>query len=536
MTGTLAASEYPDVPYDLVCASGATCSSYSPSFFSTARLGSISTEQYTPSASTYQPVDSYALTQAEPPTGDTTNSTLWLAGIQHAGLDTSAGGSSTPGSMLSVTFAGTDMPNRVDVANYPALNRYRLTGITSELGAKTTITYENPDACTAAYVTAQTASSAQSNQDSCYPVYWTPEGTSAQTMDWFESYAVQQVQVADTTGGGATEETDYGYGGGAAWRYDDNEVVKAKYRTYGQFRGYQTVTTLTGQLAKNPQTEQVDTYYRGMDDDWSVASGGTVPATVKDSLGGVHSDSDALAGEVLESRQYLGNGGPLESDEITSYWVSGAVQTRSRTGLPDLEAQTTGVAEDWKSVTDSDGGTSSARVTETDTAYDPTATDADFGLATYSYTHTVPAQAAYDSCTQTKYAPANAGENLVGLVSYQETDQVACGGFTEGSASSVPAGFNTLTAPTSVNLQSQVESATETFYDDQSFSTTFPRPLPRRRAWSRWCARQRTTTPPPARSTGRPRARRRTTPTAAPWTCTTRTATRRSRCSPRRTA
>jgi len=32
--------------------------------------------------------------------------------------------------------------------------------------------------------------------------------------------------------------TSYDYPGGAAWHYDDNELVKAKYRTYGQFRGY----------------------------------------------------------------------------------------------------------------------------------------------------------------------------------------------------------------------------------------------------------------------------------------------------------
>jgi len=43
-------ANWPDVPFDLVCASGATCTSsqYSPSFFSTVRLTSIVTRQWGP--------------------------------------------------------------------------------------------------------------------------------------------------------------------------------------------------------------------------------------------------------------------------------------------------------------------------------------------------------------------------------------------------------------------------------------------------------------------------------------------------------
>ncbi len=477
MTATLAGTEYPDVPYDLICASGAACTSDSPSFFSTARLASITTEQYSAATSAYQDVDSYALTQTEPQTGDTTDSTLWLASVQHTGDDTSAGGSASPVSMPSVTFGGIDLPNRVDTANFPGLYRYRLDSITSELGSVTSITYGTPDACTDAYVTAQTATTAASNTDSCYPVYWTPAGYSAPVMDWFESYAVTQVIVSDTTGGGLPEETDYTYGGGAAWHYDDNEVVKAKYRTYGQFRGYATVTTYTGQAANNPQTEEVGTYYRGMDGDYLSASS-TRSVKLTDSRGGTHTDSGPLAGDVLESRQNLGAGGPLESDAITSYWVSGAVRTRARTGLPALAAQATAVAESWASKTDSDGGeTGASTVTETDNTYDSGTSDADFGLVEYSYAHTDPVNAAYDSCTTTEYAPANTSLNLVGLVDYSETDSVACSGYTADTTStSMPSGFNMLSAPSAsaVDAPLHVKSATETFYDDPAFGTTFP--------------------------------------------------------------
>jgi YD repeat-containing protein len=474
MTATLAGTQYPDVPFDLICASGTTCTSYAPSFFSTARLASITTEQYSTSASAYEDVDSYVLTQTEPETGDTTNSTLWLAGIQHFGEDTSAGGSAAAIPMPSMSFGGIDLANRVDTASFPALDRYRINSITSELGSVTSVTYGNPDPCSDAYVTAQTASTASSNTNSCYPVYWTPPGYSAQIMDWFESYAVTRVIVSDSTGGALPEETDYSYGGGAAWHYDDNEVVKAKYRTYGQFRGYSTVTTYTGQLADNPQAEQVDTYYQGMDGDY-LSPTTTRSITLHDSQGGAHTDSDALAGSVLESRQYLGSGGPLETDTITSYWVSGAVQTRTRTGLPSLTAQWAGVAETWKSQADTDGGeTGVSTVTETDTTYDATTTDANFGLVEYAYSHSVPVNAAYDSCAGTQYAAANTSLNLVGLADLAETDSVACSGFTEGSVSSAPSAFNTLGAPSSVSRPAQVKSAVETFYDDPTFSTTFP--------------------------------------------------------------
>lgn len=474
MTATLAATDDPDVPYDLICGPGTnetTCDSYGPSFFSVNRLGSIETFQYSTAASAPEAVDLYTLTQTEPTTGDTTNSTLWLESVQHEGMDTSGGASSSGISMPSETFAGTPYANRVDDATYPALYRYRLTGIVSELGATTTIAYSTPDGCSDAYVTAETAADAETNTKSCYPVYWTPPGYSGPILDWFNSWAVKSVIVTDLTGGGMPQETDYSYNGGAAWHYDNNELVKAKYRTYGQFRGYANVTTYSGQTLNNPQTESTSYYYRGMDGNWSIASGSAVSKTVTDTQGGVHTDSAELAGQVLETVQNLGSGGPVEEDSITSYWVSDPVQTRTRSGLDALNARATGVAEVWDSKTNSDGDANT--VTETDTSYDATTTDADFGLPQFAYTHTVPAQSAFDSCTTTQYAPPNTAANIVGLVAYTEADQVACGGFTEGSAPSVPAGFNKLLAPSSVTA-AQVASATQTFYDDTTFSLTFP--------------------------------------------------------------
>jgi RHS repeat-associated protein len=476
ITATQAATEYPDVPFDLYCPT-ASCSapSQAPGFFSTVRLGSISTQQYSTASSTYKTIDSYVLTQTEPATHDATASTLWLNSIQRTGSDTSAGGSGASITLPAVTFAGTDLANRVDMTNFPGLYRFRVNAITTETGSVIGVTYGTPNTCSVAYVQAQTASSASSNTNSCFPVNWTPTGYTNPVLDWFEKYAVTQVLVSDATTGALTEETDYQYTGGAAWHYDDNEVVKAKYRTYGQFRGYATVTTRTGQLANNPQTESATTYYRGMNGDW-LSSTSSRSVTLTDSQGGTHVDDNALAGKALETTGYLGDGGPVDHSTISSYWVSSVAASRTRSGLPTLIAVTSAAAETWNRQALTDGGNTTWRITETDDTYDASTSDANFGLLEYAYTHTVPVNAAYDSCAATTYAAPNTSENLVGLVASTETDSVACGGFTEGATSSAPAGLNTLTAPTTVSRPAQVESATQTFYDDATFATTFPQP------------------------------------------------------------
>lgn len=463
-----AGSDYPDVPYDLNCASGASCSTHGPTFWSTVRLTSITTEQY--SGSGWKDVDSYALNETEPATGDGTSPTLWLSSVTRTGDDTTAGGSSASQGLPSVSFGGIDLQNRVDTTNFPGLYRYRIDTITNEMGALTQVTYGIPDICSASYVQGMTTNAeAASNTDSCFPVWWTPLGYTAPVMDWFEKYAVTEVTTSDTTGGALAEQTGYSYGGGAAWHYDDNPVVKAKYRTYGQFRGYGTVTTLAGDGANDPKTESVTSYYRGMSDD-----NNSTAVTVTDSQGGVHADADQLAGQALETTAYNGNGGPANHSTITSYWVSPAIATETRSGLQALTANMVEPAETFTRQALTDGGTATWRYTETDTTYDATASDAGFGLATYVYKHTVPVNSAYDQCTATAYAPANTSENLDGLVTSAETDSAACSGFTEGSTPSVPSALNTLGAPSSVSRPDQVMSATRTFYDDTSFSTAFP--------------------------------------------------------------
>jgi RHS repeat-associated protein len=468
--GTLSSTTAPDwqdVPFDLQC-TAATCLQVAPSFFSTVRLTSIETQQYSTTSSKYLTVDSYALTQHLPKTGDGTAPTLWLDSVVRTAQGTTGGGSTTPVLYPPVTFAEgapSDLPNRVDnfTDGLPALYRFRIENITTETGSVITPTYSLVNPCTA-----PVKLTAATNTSSCYPVYWTPEGETDPFLDWFNKYVVTRVTETDPTGGAEATSTNYAYLGGAAWHSDDNEVVKAKYRTYGQFRGYGTVETRLGDGANDGgnQSLSVATYYRGM------------AGTLTDSQGGRHTDADQLAGMTLEAADHLGSGGPVDHTTITSYWISGATATRARTGLPALTANHVDVAESYDRQAVTGSGATTWRVNETDNAYVTDPAGANLGLLTHSYTHTVPAVATYDRCVSDSYAPVNTAGNLAGLTSETETDAVACGGFTEGAPASAPGSLNTLTAPAAVTRPDQVVTDTRSFYDDPKFGTTFPQAAP----------------------------------------------------------
>jgi RHS repeat-associated protein len=462
------APNWPDVPFDLICAAGATCASYGPAFFSTVRLTAIATQQWSVATSTYVTVDSYALVQTIPPTGDGTPPTLWLSSVTRTGSDTTAGGSTAPITLPPVTFAGIQLQNRVDTVTdgLPALWKYRITSITTETGSVISPTYSLANPCSAPVTT-----NPATNTSSCYPVRWTPTNYAAPITDWFNKYVVTKVVATDPTGGAPALTTTYSYLGGAAWHFDDNEVVQAKYRSYAQFRGYGDVQARNGDAVNDPQTLAETTYYRGMSQD-----NNTTVVNLSDSAGGQHEDLNQLAGRELETTGYLGDGGPVDHSGITSYWVSAATATRTRTatGLAPLTANWVAPVQTYARQAVTSTTPTTWRYTQTDTSYDASTSSATFGLVTHTYRHTVPVNAAYDTCTSLSYAPVNASANLVGLTAETETDSVACGGFTEGTPGSVPASVNTLTAPAGVNRPAQVVSDVRTFYDDPTWSTTFP--------------------------------------------------------------
>ena len=465
-------ADWPDVPFDLVCAAGAACQVTGPSFFSTVRLTGITTKQY--NGSGYNTVDSYTFTQTMPATGDDTSPTLWLSSIGHTGSDTSAGGSAVT-NLPNVTFTGVQEANRVDTTTdgLPPLYRWRIKTVTSETGSVVSVNYELTNPCTA-----PVKLDPATNTSSCFPVYWTPQGASAPLLDWFNKYVVKSVATQDPTGGSPGLFTSYNYPYGPAWHYDDNELVQAKYRTYGQYRGYGDVQTFTGQ-GSDPVTESETTYYRGMSDD-----NDSTAVTLTDSQGATHDDTDQLAGDTLESTQYFYSGGPAQSSTIDSYWVSAATASRARSGLPALTANATGQVETWARQAITDSSPSTWRTTETDTSYDAATTDADFGLPTVTYEHGDLALSgdSQKRCTVTTYAPANTAKNIVGLAAEVETDADPCGGSSPNGASAPTAAeVNAQTAPTSVSRPADVVSDARTFYDLQALgSTTRPSTAP---AW-----------------------------------------------------
>lgn len=459
------AANWPDVPYDLHCDLNQDCLVTAPSHWSTVRLAGIATRQWNGSA--YAPVDSWALTSTLPPTGDGTSPTLWLSAITHTGSDTTAGGPAV--TLPSVDFTAVALANRVDVSTLPPLTRMRISSITTETGEQIGVNYTRTSPCTAP-VTLNPAT----NTFSCYPVYWTPQDNTQQLKDWFNKYQVDSVTQSDHTGDAPDVKTSYKYLGGGAWHFDDNELVKTKYRTYGQWRGFGDVQTFTGQ-GTDARTEAEATYYRGMSHDDN-----TTVVNLTDSQGGVHEDLAQLAGKPLETTAYNFEGGPVVGSTIASYWVSPATATRTRTGLDSLTANAVEQVEAWSrsALTDPATGAVTWRESETDTSYDTTATSPTFGMPLLVFAHGDLSDPTQQRCTATAYAPANAALNLSGLPAEIETDAKPCAGANPGGASVPGSGqINALAPPTGLNRQTDVVSDQRTVYDSATRATTWPQPV-----------------------------------------------------------
>ena len=352
---------WPDTPWDLYCGSstGSGCTGgqhAAPSFFDTLMLTSVTTSVYEGS-STFQKVDTWTLgydwLSAD------VNSDLVLSSITHAG---DVGGTVT---LPRVSFGYTSLANRVTTTGYgdnnPTMFRYRLTSISSETGAQTDVGY-NTGSCQSG-----SPPDPATNTLPCFPEKWTAGdlgGTGPTMTSWFYKYTVSQVIVNDTTGGEPPMVTSYTYcdtsspnctsnatGAGGAWHYDtDVDLVPAKDKSYGQWRGYQYVHVITG-AANGTQSETDYTFLRGMNGDpIEPGNGGFTSATVSPTrssgtLAQV-SDSNALNGFQLEKITYNGPGGAQVSDQISWPWTSPPTATSaSQPWGGTLTAVLTGTSE-----------------------------------------------------------------------------------------------------------------------------------------------------------------------------------------------
>ncbi|MGW5003475.1 polymorphic toxin-type HINT domain-containing protein [Streptomyces hydrogenans] len=319
---------WPDVPFDAICSSGDDeCLASSPAFFSRKRLTGVNTYSWNATTSTHDPVDSWVLTQKYldgGDIGDTSDHVLTLQSITRTGK---AGATSI--GLDPITFTYQTRPNRVDgTDDILPLTRHRISTITSETGAITTVTLSSPEC-----VRSQVMGAAEdTNTRSCYPQYWNINGAENASVDWFHKYRVLAVTVSDPAGQNEAVEHAYEYAG-AAWHYSDSPFTPRDERTWSDWRGYRQVTVYTGAL-QTTRSKTVSLYMQGMDGDRKkdgTTKAVTITPLAQPSVGvATLTDSDPYAGQLREKVVYNGT----QPISVTAHqpWSK---ETARQSGVPD---------------------------------------------------------------------------------------------------------------------------------------------------------------------------------------------------------
>lgn len=309
------AKNWPDVPFDTICSDGDTeCNASGPSFFSRKRLTGINTHSWNATTKAYDPVDSWTLGQDYKDAGDigdTSDHVLVLESIKR----TAKAGTDIAVNPISFTYQL--RPNRVDgTDNILPMKRHRISTITSETGAITTVNLSSPECKRSEVLTAPE----DTNTRSCYPQYWNINGAESASVDWFHKYRVLAVTVADPTAQNEAVEHHYDYSG-AAWHYSDDPLTPKDERTWSDWRGYRQVTAYTG-AESTTRSKAVSLFMQGMDGD-KKKDGTTRPVTLAPltapSLGvaGI-ADSDQYAGQLRQQVTY--DGATAISAQVNEPW------------------------------------------------------------------------------------------------------------------------------------------------------------------------------------------------------------------------
>ncbi|GAA0801694.1 RHS repeat-associated core domain-containing protein [Spirilliplanes yamanashiensis] len=399
------AKRWPDVPEDQICTDEDSCEDqWSPTFFTRKRLDRVTTQVL--DGADYRDVDVWGLEQSYPDPADASTAGLWLDAITHTGKG--KGGDIT---LPKTTFQRIGLDNRVDRDGDDRLpyTKYRIRAIQSESGGIVSVNYR-PAECTASE-----KRDPATNTKRCYPSFWSSQGTAGEKEDWFHTYVVDSVVEDDRTDDGVDKVTSYLYDkDGVAWHYDDNELTKAKKKTWSQNRGYRKVRTITG-AAGSVQLETESTYLRGMDGDRkgdSTEDGyKDVAETATD--GTRVADDNRLQGFLLEQRTLRGVGGPEVSGLVNTPWLSAPTATEGGD-----KARLTGIAKTVARTAVT--GAAKPRTTSITHHYDD-----DHGMLDWSSDAGDTDVAGDESCTRTWYA-RNPGINLLTLVSRVQTVAVPC--------------------------------------------------------------------------------------------------------------
>ncbi|QAY68790.1 RHS repeat-associated core domain-containing protein [Xylanimonas protaetiae] len=404
-------ASWPDVPFDLICADGATScpGQTAPSFFTRKMITKATTQVVTdPAAGTFRTVDTWTLGHEfpDPGTGDLSDRVLWLSSITHQG-----NGASPAVTLPATTFVGSQMPNRVDALSdgRSPMTRFRLTSIVSESGAETSVVY-TPEDCVNDGSSVSLPSSPESNDRRCLPVWWTPAGSSGPVMEYFHKYAVAQVTEQPRDGRSDATRTDYEYAG-PAWAYTSDDLTPAKHRTWSDWRGFKTVTVRQGEPALGAaRGKTVSTFFQGMDGDRSSSTDAQAKRTI--AIDGI-TDLKQFAGQPRSTTVYSDGGSTVVSTTTSTPWRSAATAT----AVSDASKQAFHVGVSRTDVaTPITGGT---RTTSTVVTYDS------YGMPATVDDQGDTATTADDRCTRTTYA-RNTDANILSTVSRVETVGVAC--------------------------------------------------------------------------------------------------------------
>ncbi|MFI5571803.1 polymorphic toxin-type HINT domain-containing protein [Streptomyces sp. NPDC051740] len=441
------APNWPDVPFDFICASGEDCDVISPSFFSRKRLTRIDTFVWSAGSSSFSPVDTWDLTQEYldgGDIGDTTDQTLTLKSVKHTGKN------GTAIDLDPVTFAYDMRPNRVDGDrdDILPLTKPRIRKVISETGAITDVTLSGQECVRGGSMPA----AEDDNSKSCYPQYWHINGAEEASIDWFHKYRVTAVVTSDPTGHGATMESQYAYSK-PAWHYNDSPFTPADERTWSLWRGYRTVTVTQG--AGSNLSKVTSVYLQGMDGDRLLNADGTldpdtrrtatVPGIGFDGLDVAdRKDSEPYSGFLREQITY--NGATPVTVTVNDPWSKKtATQHKSyadteayyvRTGKTATHTYLT-ASRSWRSVSSS-------------TTYD------DYGMAVKTDNAGDTAKSGDETCTRTWYA-RNDSLGINSLTSRARTVGRACS-----------VGEADLSLPSNVASAGDVISDIATVYDSST--------------------------------------------------------------------
>ncbi len=464
------ADNWPDVPFDTICAGTATdCTVTGPAFFTRKRLTNITTQVWSTALEpdAFTDVDSYALASgytAPVDLNDPSDRSLVLKSISRTGKN------GTDRTLDPVDFGYDNRPNRVDAAGDGILqiNRPRIRTITSETGATTEVTLSDPLCVSGTKMPAAVDNNADATRP-CYPVKWKANGGAAR-LDWFHKYRVTNVTAKDAVTA-ATVSTSYEYEK-PGWRYNDDAMTVAKDRTWSTWRGYGRVTTYTGVGSNRSKTTNV--YMQGMYGDRTadpkVTRTNKVAVIDIDGAGSIaiadSTDYDQLAGFLRQSVTYNGSTVTASTLNYPGY-KNTATQTvhtmddaghvaKGSDGEPIVDKTITASRVRTSRTYDYTYLTTAAtfRRAQTDSVYD------DYGMVARVNAWGDASKPGDETCTNTWYA-RNPQAGLTDLVSRTRTVGQAC---TDADGNDLT--DDKLTLPSSLTSRGDVISDTATVYDD----------------------------------------------------------------------